>query len=90
MERNCSAGWVSIGRGGFLLCAKRRADSETNRREFIIHERQFDRLERFVQLPPGIDPGAATAALSNGILTVIIPKTNEARADSKPIPVQRG
>ena len=79
---------VSVGRDGMMLRAERHTDRRSRRDGMIVRERQSGRMDRFVPLPPGIDPDAAAATLSNGILTVTIPKTAEARARGKRIPVQ--
>jgi HSP20 family protein len=47
-------------------------------------------IERVVPLPPGLDPNSATANFKNGVLTVTIAKTPEARDTVKRIAVRRG
>ena len=40
-------------------------------------ERPFGRFERSPRVPPGLDPNATAATLSDGVLTLRIPKPDE-------------
>jgi HSP20 family protein len=40
-------------------------------------ERPFGRFERSLRVPPGLDPDAIAATLSDGVLTLRIPKPEE-------------
>jgi HSP20 family protein len=41
-----------------------------------------------IPLPPGVDTGKAEARFKNGVLTVTLPKTEEAKARMKRIEVK--
>jgi HSP20 family protein len=47
--------------------------------EFLLRERVSGKFERKLRLPDPVDAGAAEARVENGILTVRIPKAEEAR-----------
>lgn len=47
--------------------------------EFLLRERVFGKFERRLRLPDPVDAEAAEAKVENGILTVRIPKAEEAR-----------
>ena len=51
-------------------------DENTGARSF---ERRYGRFERSVVLPPSVDPDNVTATCENGVLTIDLPKTAEAR-----------
>lgn len=65
---------------------------ETNSAEggarWLIRERQFGAFERTVNLPTSIKSDAATAAFKDGVLTIRLPKADEARP--RTIPVHSG
>ena len=69
---------------------ERKVEHETTGKGYLRRERSFGVIERVVPLPPGLDPNSATANLKNGVLTVTIAKTPEARETVKRIAVQRG
>ena len=52
--------------------------------------RVYGAIERTVPLPDGADADAAKAAFNNGVLTIVMPKSAEAQAETKRIPVQAG
>ena len=54
----------------------------------LVRERRYGRLERIVPLPQGIDADAAEARFKDGVLTIVIPKSADARSNSRNIPVQ--
>lgn len=47
-------------------------------------------FHRMIPVPPGVDPGKAEAEFKRGVLTVTLPKTEEAKARVKRIDVKAG
>jgi HSP20 family protein len=47
--------------------------------EFLVRERASGKFERKLRLPVSVDAEAAEAKVENGILTIRIPKAEEAR-----------
>ncbi len=52
---------------------------------WILRERRFGAFERLVRLPTTVQSGAATAEFKDGVLTVTLPKAEEAKPRSIPI-----
>jgi HSP20 family protein len=50
-------------------------------------ERSFGKFQRSFPFPGGIDESKITAEIKDGILTVHVPKAEEAQAKHRPIPV---
>jgi len=48
----------------------------------------FGTFERYFQMPEGVDTEKIEATFKNGLLTVTLPKTQEARKAEKKIPVK--
>lgn len=53
-------------------------------------ERRFGSFERHIRIPTGIDTAKATATCKDGILTVELPRTAEAKAGEKKIEIKNG
>jgi HSP20 family protein len=79
---------VRVSDGMLAISAEKKAAREANESGYILRERSFGRVERTLALPEGVDVDAAQASFKGGVLTVTIPKLNEAQNESKRIPVQ--
>jgi HSP20 family protein len=71
-----------------VISGEKKSDREVEENGYVLRERSFGRVERILPLPEGIDADAAQARFKNGVLTVTIPKTAEAQAGAKRIPVK--
>ncbi len=54
----------------------------------VVSERRYGAFKRSVPLQDSVDTGRIEAVFANGILTVILPKTEEARQPPRRIPVR--
>lgn len=72
-----------------LLTIRDRREEEKNetKRSYHLIERSYGEVQRAIQLPAGIDRDQVKAAFKNGVLTVTLPKTPEAKATSRRIEV---
>ena len=55
---------------------------------WIMREQQFGAFERSIRLPTSVKPEAAKAEFRDGVLTIMLPKTEEAK--ERRIPVNAG
>jgi HSP20 family protein len=65
---------VSVHRGALRVRSARRSMRKRGR-FFLLIERAFGRLERSIPLPDNIDSTQADISYQDGVLTVIVPKT---------------
>jgi HSP20 family protein len=65
------------------------SEVEPNAR-WLIRERRSGTFERTVRLPTGVQSGAAEADFKDGVLTVTLPKAEEARPRSIPVLGRQG
>jgi HSP20 family protein len=79
---------VTVTDGTLVITGEKKTDREVGENGYILRERSFGHIERAVPLPDGIDADAAQARFKNGVLTVSIPRTVEARGSGKHIPVR--
>jgi HSP20 family protein len=52
---------------------------------YLLRERRYERLQRNISLPQGIDEQNVNAKLENGCLTVTLNKTERAKARKIPL-----
>lgn len=83
---------VEVNLSGDVLTIRgeKKRESEKNERGYYMAERSWGAFHRMIPLPPGVDAEKAEARFRNGVLTVVLPKTEEARARVKRIEVKAG
>lgn len=81
---------IEVSLSGDLLTIKgeKKADVEQQLLNYHVNERVFGAFSRSIPLPAGIDADAVTAAFRNGVLTITVPKTQEAVKEAKRIAVK--
>ena len=70
---------ISLHDGMLTISGERKMDEEATEGEVFRTERFFGKFHRSVSLPTSIDSGKVNAAYKDGILTVTLPKTEEAK-----------
>lgn len=81
---------VAVRDGRLTIRGEKKSDRDSEENGVLVKERVYGAVERTVPLPEGVDADAARATFANGVLTVVIPKSADAQADTKRIPVQAG
>ena len=76
---------LRVENGVLSLEGERRFEQETEEKNWHRVERAYGRFFRSFALPANVDPGRITADLSEGILTVQLPKRDEVKPKSIPI-----
>jgi len=61
---------------------------EEEGRDFFLSERSYGAFHRAFRLPDGVNEGRIDATMANGVLTVTVPKTAEAKKGEKTIKVK--
>ncbi len=74
--------------GGITIKGQKQDEREEERGDYYHSERQFGAFERTVPLPSDVNADKAKAFFKKGILKIILPKTEEARAHRKTIPIE--
>lgn len=72
-----------------LLTIKGEKQEERDQKEADYHvvERSYGSFQRAIALPGGLEQDKAKAIFKNGVLTVTVPKSPEARVSRKQIPI---
>lgn len=63
-------------------------EREESDQGYYLSERRYGAFHRTFRLPDGVDAGRIEAGMKNGLLTVTIPKSKEAKAQEKTITVK--
>jgi HSP20 family protein len=81
---------IDISVSGDTLAIKGEKKEEKEEKKGAVHrvERRYGRFERSVRLPAECDVDKATASYKDGLLTIELPKKEEAKAKSTKIEVK--
>jgi HSP20 family protein len=67
---------------------EKKEEKEKKEQDIYRRERAYGSFRRSIELPGDVDSGKIEAAFKNGVLTIDLPKTKEAQARVKQIPVK--
>jgi HSP20 family protein len=70
---------ISLHEGNLTISGERKVEKEYGEKETQRSERFFGRFQRTVSLPKAVDTKGVKAAYKDGILTVTLPKSPEAK-----------
>ena len=79
---------ISLSENSVTVSGKREAEKETKEKNFHRIERSFGEFRRSVLLPCDVDADKVEAKLKDGVLTVILPKSQKAKESVKKIAVK--
>jgi HSP20 family protein len=81
---------VEVTASGDMLTIRgeKRVERQADKTGYYLSERSYGAIHRTIPLPPGVDGEKAEASFRNGVLTVKVPKTEEAQARVRRIEVQ--
>lgn len=80
---------ISLHRNTLTLRVERAAEPEQQGRRWLVRERRHGAAQRTITFPTPIKPNACDAEYEHGVLTLILPKSDEARPKRIPITNQR-
>lgn len=80
---------VTVTDGTLVLRGEKQAERERSGAGYHWSERRYGAFLRSLPLPPGVEVGRASARLRHGVLTIRLPKSAEAQAAVRRIPVKR-
>jgi HSP20 family protein len=77
---------VDIAENALTLRGEMQAEEKTDGKQYYRREFRYGAFSRTIPLPPGLQADRATAQLKDGVLTITIPKGEQAKP--KAIPIQ--
>ena len=78
---------VQLSGDRLTIRGEKREESESEEKDVHISERSYGSFLRTLRVPDSVDPENITAAMKNGVLTVVMPKTAVAKEKQRKIPV---
>jgi HSP20 family protein len=70
------------------LKGEKKAEKEEKDENRYVMERSYGAFSRSIELPEGVKPEDVKASMAKGVLTVTLPKPQEAKPDAKKIEIQ--
>lgn len=80
---------VKFSDGTLTIKGEKRDEREERKKNFYLAERRYGSFQRSFSVPQGVDAARIEANFKNGVLTVTLPKTLQARKNEKKIPVRQ-
>lgn len=71
---------VSVHDNHLVLSGERKADMERKEGDFYRSERFYGKFHRSIELPFAVDTGRIEARYNDGVLTIMLPKSESAKA----------
>ena len=79
---------IRISDGALTIRGEKLEEKSDDKEGYLLRERRYGSFHRSLPLPRSADPSGASARLSNGVVTVTIPKTKDAPAKNRKIEVE--
>ncbi|MEI5680721.1 Hsp20/alpha crystallin family protein [Mesorhizobium sp. CCNWLW179-1] len=79
---------VSLTDSALTIKGEKKSEREESKKGYHLSERSYGSFYRSIPLPSGVDTDKANAEFKNGVLTVTLPKTQEALSRVKKIEVK--
>ncbi|HWD92976.1 MAG TPA: Hsp20/alpha crystallin family protein [Verrucomicrobiae bacterium] len=71
---------VSVHENNLVISGERKTEDEQKEAEFYRSERFYGRFQRSISLPYSVDTGKIDARYRDGVLTITLPKSEQAKA----------
>lgn len=81
---------VSVSDDMLTVKGEKKIERQEEKKGYYLSERSYGAIYRTIPLPPGVDGEKAEASFRNGVLTIRLPQTPEAKAKVKRIEVKNG
>jgi HSP20 family protein len=79
---------VEVKNGELWITGEKKEETEEKGKTFHRLERRYGEFTRVLPLPATVDEGKVEAKLDGGVLTVRVPKTEEAKPRHVPVEVK--
>jgi HSP20 family protein len=79
---------LTVSNDSVRISGERRHEKEEEEKGFYRHERFGGSFDRVIDLPAEVDENKAEAEFSKGVLTIRLPKTEEAQAKQRKIKIK--
>ena len=80
---------VNLVGESLTIKGEKKAEREEKKQGFHLSERRFGSFQRSFNLPEDADPEGIEAVFKNGVLTVIVPKADDAKAGRRKVEIKK-
>jgi len=81
---------VKFSTGTLTIKGEKKEEKEEKGKDYVLSERRWGSFQRSFRVPTSIDEEKIEAIFSNGVLTIVLPKSAEAQQAEKTIDIKRG
>lgn len=79
---------IKIANGTLTIKGEKKEEKEEREKDYYVSERRYGSFTRSFQVPDGVDQDKIEASFAKGVLTVKLPKSEEAKKSEKTIAVK--
>lgn len=79
---------VQVTEDSITIKGEKKEEKEDKGKDYYCMERSYGSFHRTIRLPIGVDREKVDASFKNGVLTVKLPKMEEAKSKAKKIPIK--
>ncbi|RVP99637.1 Hsp20/alpha crystallin family protein [Sinorhizobium meliloti] len=79
---------VAISNGILTIRGEKQEEKEEKKKEYVHSERRYGSFQRTFRMPDGVDAEKIVANFSKGVLSVTLPKTQEAQQNERKIQIK--
>ena len=79
---------VALTGDSLTIKGEKKIEKQEEKKGYYMSERSYGSVYRSIPLPPGVDADKADASFKNGVLTVRLPQTAEAKEKVKRVEVK--
>ena len=79
---------VKFSDGTLMIKGEKRDEKEEKKKDYYLSERRYGSFQRSFGVPDGVDADKIEANFKNGVLTVTLPKTEQAQRSEKKIAIK--
>lgn len=79
---------LALDAGMLTISGERSEEMRDEKDDYLLSERHYGAFRRSLRLPPGTDADKIAAELAQGVLTISVPKTEQARISARKIAIR--
>ncbi|WP_235868826.1 Hsp20/alpha crystallin family protein [Meridianimarinicoccus zhengii] len=79
---------IKLSDGTITIRGEKSEEKKEEKEDYLVSERRYGEFQRTLSLPTGVDADAVKADFANGVLTVTLPKSPEAKQKERKVEVK--
>lgn len=81
---------VKVANGMLTIKGEKKEEKEEKKKDYYVSERRFGSFQRSFTVPEDVAADKIDASFKNGVLTVVLPKSEEAQKREQKIEIKKG